>query len=77
MDLSYTADQTAFRTEVRDFLATNLPQRLSEKVRLGKRLTKGEMEEWHAILNARGWLAPNWLSGIWRRGMGRGAAPDL
>jgi len=60
MDLSYTADQTAFRTEVRDFLATKLPKRLSEKVRLGKRLTKGEMEEWHAILNARGWLAPNW-----------------
>ncbi|TNJ44430.1 acyl-CoA dehydrogenase family protein [Phaeobacter sp. B1627] len=60
MDLNYTPAQQAFRTEVRDFLATALPKRLSDKVRLGKRLSKAEMEEWHAILNARGWLAPNW-----------------
>ncbi len=60
MDLSYTAEQDAFRAEVRAFLADKLPKRLSEKVRLGKRLTKSEMEEWHALLNAEGWLAPNW-----------------
>ncbi|MCG7624187.1 acyl-CoA dehydrogenase family protein [Epibacterium sp. Ofav1-8] len=60
MDLSYTAEQEAFRAEVRAFLAEKLPEQLSEKVRLGKRLTKADMEQWHAILNARGWLAPNW-----------------
>ncbi len=60
MDLKYTAEQQAFRAEVRDFLAQNLPKHISEKTRLGKRMTKAEMEDWHAILNARGWLAVNW-----------------
>ena len=42
------------------FLRDNLPPRLSEKVRTGKHLTKQDMEEWHAILNGRGWLANHW-----------------
>ena len=60
MDLSYTPEEEAFRAEVRAFLSEKLPRHLSEKVRLGKRLTKSDMESWHAILNAQGWLAPNW-----------------
>jgi len=60
MNLEYTAAENAFRTEVREFLATKLPARLSDKVRLGKRLTKSDMESWHAALHSRGWLAPNW-----------------
>jgi alkylation response protein AidB-like acyl-CoA dehydrogenase len=53
-------DEEMFRAEVRAFLATELPARLSDKIRYCKRLTKADMEEWHAILNARGWLAPHW-----------------
>ncbi|WP_420411165.1 acyl-CoA dehydrogenase family protein [Roseibium sp.] len=60
MDLSYTPEEEAFRAEVRAFLSEKLPRQLKEKVRLGKRLTKSDMESWHAILNAQGWLAPNW-----------------
>ena len=60
MDLKFTEEEQAFRAEVRAFLAENLPERLSEKVRLAKELSKSEMEEWHAILNTRGWLAGNW-----------------
>lgn len=60
MDLNYTPEQEAFRADVRAFLADKLPRQLQEKVRLGKRLTKSDMENWHAILNERGWLAPNW-----------------
>jgi len=60
MDLTYNADELAFRDDVRRFLAEKLPGQLSEKVRLGKGLTKADMEEWHAILNGRGWLAGNW-----------------
>ncbi|CTQ67007.1 acyl-CoA dehydrogenase family protein [Roseibium alexandrii] len=60
MDLSYTPEEEAFRAEVRAFLSEKLPRHLSEKVRLGKRLTKSDMVSWHAILNAQGWLAPNW-----------------
>ncbi len=60
MDLNYTDDQKAFRDEVRAFLADHLPQRLSDKVKGGKRLTKADYEEWHAILNAKGWLGVTW-----------------
>lgn len=60
MDLNYTPEQTAFRDEVRRFLDENLPARLSDKVAGGKRLTKQDFEEWHAILNARGWLGVTW-----------------
>ncbi|SNR27459.1 acyl-CoA dehydrogenase family protein [Puniceibacterium sediminis] len=60
MDLNYTDEQKAFRAEVRALLADKLPTRLSDKVAGGKRLTKADYEEWHAILNARGWLAGNW-----------------
>ncbi len=42
------------------FSATSSRRALAEKVKLGKRLTKEDMEGWHAALNARGWLAPNW-----------------
>ncbi|RPF70768.1 acyl-CoA dehydrogenase family protein [Aurantiacibacter spongiae] len=60
MNLEYTEDEKAFREEVRQFLKDKLPSRLSDKVRTGKRLTKEDMEEWHAILNEKGWLAPHW-----------------
>jgi alkylation response protein AidB-like acyl-CoA dehydrogenase len=60
MDLNYTDDQRAFRDEIRAFLKDKLPARLSAKVAAGKRLTKADYEEWHAILNARGWLGVTW-----------------
>ncbi|CAN5689009.1 acyl-CoA dehydrogenase family protein [soil metagenome] len=60
MDLNYTDEQKAFRDEVRAYIGENLPARLAEKVRLGRRLTKADHDEWHAILNARGWLAGSW-----------------
>jgi alkylation response protein AidB-like acyl-CoA dehydrogenase len=60
MDLNFTPQEEAFRAEVRAFLAEKLPKRLSDKVAEGKHLTKADMEEWHAILNERGWLANHW-----------------
>ena len=60
MDLSFTAAEEAFRDEVRTFLRDRLPKRLAEAVRTGKRLTKDDMVEWHALLNERGWLASHW-----------------
>ena len=60
MDLSFTPEQEAFREEVRAFLRDKLPARIADKVRTGKDLNKADMEEWHAILNARGWLATHW-----------------
>jgi alkylation response protein AidB-like acyl-CoA dehydrogenase len=60
MDLSFTAEEEAFRAEVREFLAKQYPQRLADKVKRGMRLKKVDHEEWHALLNARGWLANHW-----------------
>jgi alkylation response protein AidB-like acyl-CoA dehydrogenase len=60
MDLSFTPEELAFRSEVQRFLREEVPARLTGKVRNGKRLTKADMEEWHALLNARGWLANHW-----------------
>ena len=60
MDLSFTAEEEAFRAEVREFLAKQYPQRLADKVKRGMRLKKVDHEEWHALLNERGWLANHW-----------------
>ena len=60
MDLNFTTEEETFRSEVRTFLADKLPARLSGKVAKGKHLSKADMQEWHAILNARGWLANHW-----------------
>tara|TARA_R110000782_G_scaffold117364_4_gene207783 strand:+ start:102879 stop:104075 length:1197 start_codon:yes stop_codon:yes gene_type:complete len=60
MDLRFTPEEEAFREEVRAFLREKLPGRIAAKARTGKRMTKADHEEWHAILNARGWLANHW-----------------
>lgn len=60
MDLNFTAEEEAFRVVVQAFLAAELPDALSDKVRRGRRLAKADMEQWHAILNRRGWLANHW-----------------
>ena len=52
----------AFRTQVRAFLAENLPEHL----RAGMAATPGVFvepdigQEWQRILHAKGWLAYNW-----------------
>lgn len=60
MDLSFSPAEIAFRDEVRTFLKNELPKELSGKVRAHKPLTKDDMDTWHALLNARGWLAGTW-----------------
>jgi Acyl-CoA dehydrogenases len=60
MDLNFTPEEEAFRAEVQAFPARKLPARIATKVKAGQRLTKEDQEEWHAILNARGWLANHW-----------------
>ncbi|AEG49783.1 Isovaleryl-CoA dehydrogenase [Sphingobium chlorophenolicum L-1] len=60
MDTKFSALDEEFRVEVKEFLQRNLPPRIADKVRNWKRLSKQEMEGWHATLNERGWLAPHW-----------------
>ena len=60
MDLNFTPEEEAFRTEVQAFLKDKLPARIATKVKAGQRLTRADQDEWHAILNERGWLANHW-----------------
>ncbi|WP_027816984.1 acyl-CoA dehydrogenase family protein [Paraburkholderia bannensis] len=60
MNLNFTAEEEAFRSEVLDFLRERLPQRIASKVRNGQHLTRDDMAQWHAILNEKGWLANHW-----------------
>ena len=60
MDLNYTPEEEAFRAQVRAFLQAELPQDLSDKLRLGRRLRKDDMVRWQKILHRRGWGAGMW-----------------
>ena len=62
MDMTFSPEDIAFREEVRDFLAENLPDRIRD----GARKTPGVFVEpdigmeWHRILYEKGWVAPHW-----------------
>jgi alkylation response protein AidB-like acyl-CoA dehydrogenase len=60
MDLSYTAEEAAFRAEVRAFLEAEVPADVREKLRLGRRLRKDDLVRWQKILHRRGWGAGLW-----------------
>ncbi|UGQ48351.1 acyl-CoA dehydrogenase family protein [Massilia endophytica] len=60
MDLNYSAEDEAFRAQVRTFLAENLPADLQEKVRGHLRLAKEDYVRWHKIVAKQGWAAPAW-----------------
>ncbi len=60
MRLHQTADERAFRSEVRAFVATELPPPVRRKVQLGLHLGREDYVSWYRRLHARGWMAPNW-----------------
>ena len=60
MDLNYSADEAAFRDEVRAFMAENVSADVAGRVKHHGHLTKAQFDDWHARLQARGWLAQGW-----------------
>ncbi len=60
MDLNYSESERAFRDEVRDWLAQNLPAALRDKVKNHKRLSNEDHHLWHEKLRSRGWLCWHW-----------------
>jgi alkylation response protein AidB-like acyl-CoA dehydrogenase len=60
MDIEFTVHEQAFRQEARAFLRDNLPSELTERISLGKRLSKEHQVQWMQILDRQGWLAPGW-----------------
>ena len=60
MDLSYSAEELAFRDEVRAWLEANLPRDIRDKVVGYRGLSKDDHQRWHQILAAKGWSVPHW-----------------
>jgi alkylation response protein AidB-like acyl-CoA dehydrogenase len=60
MRLAFTAEEEAFRLEVRQFVRTRLPHDIRRKVELGLRLEHADYVAWFNVLEARGWLTPGW-----------------
>ena len=60
MDLNFSADEIAFRHEVRAFIDASLPAATRAWLVAGKSPTKAMVIEWQKILNAKGWAVPEW-----------------
>jgi len=60
VDLLIDAKFTALRSEIRSFLAKNLPVEFARKTLAGEKLTKEEHNHWHNILRPMGWNVPLW-----------------
>ena len=60
MDLQFTADEIAFRDEVRKFIAENYPEQLKGRRRGDAELAKEDYLAWHKVLAKQGWVAPSW-----------------
>ena len=60
MDLAFSAEEMAFRDEVRAFLAEKLPADLSDKVSRNVHLSREDVMRWHRILHEQGWIAGGW-----------------
>ena len=60
MNLDFSPEDTAFRDEVRTFLAENYPKALRERQASEDALSKEDYFSWHRILAKKGWSTPAW-----------------
>jgi alkylation response protein AidB-like acyl-CoA dehydrogenase len=60
MDLNFTAEEIAFRSQIRQWVAENLPKDISRKVHNALRLTREDLQRWAKILGKKGWLGYGW-----------------
>jgi alkylation response protein AidB-like acyl-CoA dehydrogenase len=60
MDLNFTAEELAFREQVREWVAASLPKDISHKVHNALRLSREDQQAWQKILGKKGWLGYNW-----------------
>jgi len=60
MDLQFTPEELAFRAEIRQWVADNLPKDISHKVLNALRQSREDMQRWAQILGAKGWLGYGW-----------------
>jgi alkylation response protein AidB-like acyl-CoA dehydrogenase len=60
MHFQQLPEDQAFRTEVREFVATQLPAEIRDRVLNFQRVEREDYVRWQKILHARGWGAPGW-----------------
>ena len=60
MDLSFTTDETAFRQQIRQWVAAHLPADISNKVHNALHLTRDDHQRWARTLGQQGWLGWGW-----------------
>jgi len=60
MDLRFTPEESAFRSEMRAFFRSALPEPIRRKMVEGRHLSKSDIVTWQRILNAKGWAVPHW-----------------
>ena len=60
MDIELSADDEAFRQEVRAFIRSRLPPELARRGREGYHSHPDAVRRWTRILNAQGWAAFHW-----------------
>jgi hypothetical protein len=60
MQLEFTAEERAFRDEVRSFIASQYPAALRAKQDQGIELGKDDYLSWHRVLGSKGWSVPAW-----------------
>ena len=60
MEAFDTAEDRAFRKEVRTFFKANLTEEVRRAMLTGLPLGREPSDRWHRILLAKGWAAPNW-----------------
>ena len=60
MQLALSAEDAAFREEMRAFFTTKIPQEIRDAVRDRRELTKDQMVQSMRILNEAGLAVPNW-----------------
>lgn len=60
MDMTFTPQQSAFREEVRAWIAQAMPPHIKAKAEIDGHFEMSEIVEWHKILYAKGWVAPHW-----------------
>lgn len=60
MDLNFTAEELAFRRDIKQWVADNLPADIAHKVHNALRLTRDDLQRWAKILGKKGWLGWGW-----------------
>lgn len=60
MELRFTPEENAFRAEVRQFLRSEIPQHIRDKVSEGGKFERQDFVTAQRILNAKGWAVPHW-----------------